>query len=81
MNGYPRFGWVDILRFQQPFKTNENNIIGRVYAQKVELLVRLKPIMLEEGLFAVHSGTTINIFLKDLPLWRSLKFPWGSANT
>ena len=23
--------------------------------------------MLEEGLFAVHSGTTINIFLKDLP--------------
>ena len=23
--------------------------------------------MLEEGLFAVHGGTTINIFLKDLP--------------
>ena len=60
-----------------PFKTNENNIIGRVYAQKVELLVRLKPIMLEEGLFAVHSDTTINIFLKDLPAMAQFKVPVG----
>ena len=39
------------------------------------------PIMLEEGMFAVHGGTTINIFLKDLPAMHSLKFPWGPANT
>ena len=42
-----------------------------------QLLVRLKPIMLEEGLFAVHSGTTINIFLKDLPAMAQFKVPVG----
>lgn len=46
---------------------NDNNIIGRVYAQKVELLLRLMPIVMEEGGFAVHGGTAINLFLKDLP--------------
>ena len=46
---------------------NENNITGRVYAQKVELLLRLMPIVMEEGVFAVHGGTAINLFLKDLP--------------
>lgn len=46
---------------------NDNNIIGRVYAQKVELLLRLMPIVMEEGVFAVHGGTAINLFLKDLP--------------
>lgn len=30
---------------------NDNNIIGRVYAQKVELLLRLMPIVMEEGMF------------------------------
>lgn len=33
--------------------------------------------MLEEGLFAVHSGTTINIFLKDLPAMAQFKVPVG----
>ena len=46
---------------------NENNITNRVYAQKVELLLRLMPIVMEEGVFAVHGGTAINLFLKDLP--------------
>lgn len=46
---------------------NDNNIIGRVYAQKVELLLRLMPIVMEEGVFTVHGGTAINLFLKDLP--------------
>lgn len=46
---------------------NDNNIIGRVYAQKVELLLRFMPIVMEEGVFAVHGGTAINLFLKDLP--------------
>ena len=46
---------------------NKNNITGRVYAQKVELLLRLMPIVMDEGVFAVHGGTAINLFLKDLP--------------
>lgn len=46
---------------------NEKNITGRIYAQKVELLLRLMPIVMEEGVFAVHGGTAINLFLKDLP--------------
>lgn len=46
---------------------NENNITSRVYAQKVELLLRLMPIVMAEGVFAVHGGTAINLFLKDLP--------------
>ena len=36
-------------------------------AQKVELLLRLIPIVVEEGVFAIHGGTAINLFLKDLP--------------
>ena len=39
----------------------------QVYAQKVELLLRLIPIVMEEGVFAVHGGTAINLFLKNLP--------------
>lgn len=46
---------------------NNSNINTRVYAQKVELLLRLMPIVMEEGVFAVHGGTAINLFIKDLP--------------
>ena len=44
-----------------------NNINTQVYAQKVEMLLRLIPIVMEEGVFAIHGGTAINLFLKDLP--------------
>ena len=45
-----------------------NKIINtQVYSQKVELLLRLIPIVVEEGVFAIHGGTAINLFLKDLP--------------
>ena len=44
-----------------------NDIKSSVYAQKVELLLRLIPIVMEEGMFAIHGGTAINLFLKDLP--------------
>ena len=44
-----------------------NNINPQIYAQKVELLLRLMPIVMAEGVFAVHGGTAINLFLKDLP--------------
>lgn len=46
---------------------NENNLNRRIYAQKVELLLRLVPIIMDEGVFAVHGGSAINLFLKDLP--------------
>lgn len=44
-----------------------NNINTQVYAQKVEMLLRLIPVVMEEGVFAIHGGTAINLFLKDLP--------------
>lgn len=46
---------------------NENNINRYIYAQKVELLLRLVPIIMEEEVFAIHGGSAINLFLKDLP--------------
>ena len=46
---------------------NNTHINTTVYAQKVELLLRLMPIIMEEGVFAVHGGTAINLFLKNLP--------------
>ena len=44
-----------------------NDVRSSVYAQKVELLLRLIPIVMEENVFAIHGGTAINLFLKDLP--------------
>ena len=44
-----------------------NDIKSSVYAQKVELLLRLIPIVMDEGVFAIHGGTAINLFLKNLP--------------
>lgn len=46
---------------------NKQDIQSSVYAQKVELLLRLIPIVMEEEVFAIHGGTAINLFLKDLP--------------
>jgi hypothetical protein len=46
---------------------NETNINKNIYAQKAELLLRLIPIVMEEDVFAVHGGSAINLFLKDLP--------------
>jgi hypothetical protein len=42
-----------------------NDIRSSVYAQKVELLLRLIPIVMEENVFAIHGGTAINLFLCD----------------
>lgn len=44
-----------------------DNIRTSVYTQKVELLLRLVPIVMDEGVFAIHGGTAINLFLKNLP--------------
>ena len=41
--------------------------MNNLYAQKVELLLRMIPIISEEGVFAIHGGSAINLFLKDMP--------------
>ena len=38
-----------------------------VFAHKVELLLKLMPYVMNEGVFAVHGGTAINLFVKDMP--------------
>ena len=38
-----------------------------VYKRKVELLLRIIPIISEYECFAIHGGTAINLFLKELP--------------
>ena len=38
-----------------------------VFARKVELLLQLMPYVMDEGVFAVHGGTAINLFVKDMP--------------
>lgn len=38
-----------------------NDVKSNVYAQKVELLLRLIPIVMEEEVFAIHGGTAINL--------------------
>ena len=46
---------------------NETDVNKLIYAKKVELLLRLVPVVMEEGVFAIHGGSAINLFLKDLP--------------
>ena len=46
---------------------NETILNRSIYAQKVELLLRLIPIVMEEEVFAIHGGSAINLFLKNLP--------------
>ncbi len=37
-----------------------------IYRQKVELLLRVLPFVTDEDCFAIHGGTAINLFVKDL---------------
>ena len=37
------------------------------YARKVEVLLRMIPLVTEEGVFAVHGGSAINLFVRNLP--------------
>lgn len=41
--------------------------MNSVYQNKVELLLRLLPFVMDEGVFAVHGGSAINLFVKDMP--------------
>ena len=40
---------------------------NNVYHQKVDLLLRLIPFVMQERVFAVHGGSAINLFVKDMP--------------
>lgn len=37
------------------------------YAKKVEILLRMIPLVTGEGVFAVHGGSAINLFVRNLP--------------
>jgi len=41
--------------------------MNKLYTQKVELLLRILPVISQEDCFAIHGGTAINLFVKDLP--------------
>lgn len=41
--------------------------MNREYAEKVEILLRVLPIVMDEKVFAVHGGSAINLFVRDLP--------------
>ena len=42
-------------------------IMNNLYAQKVEVLLKIIPIIAGEECFAIHGGTAINLFVKNLP--------------
>ncbi len=37
------------------------------YQERVALLVKVLPLVAEETCFALHGGTAINLFVRDLP--------------
>ncbi|MCR5408590.1 MAG: nucleotidyl transferase AbiEii/AbiGii toxin family protein [Bacteroidales bacterium] len=41
--------------------------MNREYAEKVKILLRLLPVVMDEKVFAVHGGSAINLFIKNLP--------------
>ncbi len=41
--------------------------MNREYAEKVEILLRILPLVMDEKVFAVHGGSAINLFVKNLP--------------
>ena len=41
--------------------------MNNLYAQKVEILLKIIPIVAGEECFAIHGGTAINLFVKNLP--------------
>lgn len=40
--------------------------MNEVYRRKVDLLLRILPFVTDEECFAVHGGTAINLFVKNL---------------
>jgi hypothetical protein len=42
-------------------------IMNNLYTQKVEILLKIIPIVADEECFAIHGGTAINLFVNNLP--------------
>lgn len=40
--------------------------MNKIYLQKVELLLKILPFVTDENCFAIHGGTAINLFVKNL---------------
>ncbi len=40
--------------------------MNKIYRDKVELLLRVIPVIYSEECFAMHGGTAINLFVNDL---------------
>lgn len=41
--------------------------MNNLYHQQVEILLKTLPVMFSEDCFAIHGGTAINLFVKNLP--------------
>jgi len=41
--------------------------MNNLYKEQVRLLLRILPVIYREEDFAVHGGTAINLFVKNLP--------------
>lgn len=41
--------------------------MNKEYARKVEILLRMIPLVTEENVFAIHGGSAINLFVRNLP--------------
>jgi hypothetical protein len=41
--------------------------MNKLYEEQVSLLLRILPVIYREEDFAVHGGTAINLFIKNLP--------------
>ena len=41
--------------------------MNNLYKEQVRLLLRILPVIYREDDFAVHGGTAINLFIKNLP--------------
>jgi hypothetical protein len=41
--------------------------MNRLYEEQVRLLLHILPVIYREEDFAVHGGTAINLFIKNLP--------------
>jgi hypothetical protein len=49
--------------------------MNKEYAEKVEVLLRLLPIVMDEKVFAVHGGSAINLFVRDLFDVKYMEYP------
>lgn len=41
--------------------------MNKTYVEQVKLLIRTLPIVAEQDCFALHGGTAINLFIKEMP--------------